>query len=149
MNNTYDYLERIENPTSEITLADINQLAGHAENMVGMVTNTLNNITATATDIAEIAANVKIQCAQLEHSLDCLMLKAQRDVKIYEVSLPVLNKQFEACQNRLDRLMDKAMDMIADDFSDSALARQECMMSLIEIANNSLNALITKLIPSY
>lgn len=90
-----------------------------------------------------------MQCAQLDHALDCLMLKAQRDLIIYEQSLPILDKQFSFCQSRLDKLMDKAMDFIGNDFSDATLARQEAMMTLIEVANTSLNLLIAKLIPSY
>lgn len=149
MDNTNTYITRIEDSSREITMADINQLAGHAENMVGTITNTINNVAITTAEISRISANVQIQCAQLEHALDCLMLRAQRDIKIYEMSLPILNKQFDFCQTRLDKLMDKAMDFICSDLSSEALSRQEGIMTLIELANNSLNSLITKLIPAY
>ena len=51
-------------------------------------------------------------------------------------------------QNRMDRLMDRALDFISDDCSEESLSRQEAVMKLIEITNESLNKLIVKLLPA-
>ena len=99
--------------------------------------------------IKEISAQVELEQARINQAIDALMIKAQRDIHIYEKSLPVLDRQFERCQDRMDKLMDKTMELISNDLSDSSLQRQEAMMSLIEITNNSLNSLIGKLIPRY
>lgn len=148
MNLNNESLVQIENNNRPATIDDFKEIACYTDNMVGNITSTINNVAARATEIHAITANVRLQCAQLDHALDCLMLKAQRDLKIYEQSLPILDKQFAFCQSRLDKLMDKAMDFISDDFSDESLARQEAMMTLIEVANTSLNTLIAKLIPN-
>lgn len=146
-NNTS--LERLSNPDCPATIEDFKEFGRQAENIVGKVSSTIDNISTSMVRIKEISAQVELECARMEHALDVLMLKAQRDVKIYEQSLPILDKQFESCQNRMDRLMDKAMDIITSDVSAESLNRQEAMMSLIELTNNSLNSLIAKLIPTY
>lgn len=142
-------LERICNPDTPATIEDYKELGRQAENIVGKVTATIDNVSSSIVKIKELSAQVELECARMDHALDVLMLKAQRDVAIYQQSLPILDKQFESCQNRMDRLMDKAMDLITSDLSADSLNRQEAMMSLIEITNNSLNSLIAKLIPTY
>ena len=142
-------LERICNPDTPATIEDYKELGRQAENIVGKVTATIDNVSSSIVKIKELSARVELECARMDHALDVLMLKAQRDVAIYQQSLPILDKQFESCQNRMDRLMDKAMDLITSDLSADSLNRQEAMMSLIEITNNSLNSLIAKLIPTY
>ncbi|MDE6338242.1 MAG: hypothetical protein K2K97_00455 [Muribaculaceae bacterium] len=113
------------------------------------MTDTINNVASLGRDIANVCAQVKIETRRLEHALDCLMLKAQTDVQIYRESLPLLDKNFTAMHNRMDRLMDKAMDMLCEDVSEASLKRQEMAMSLIEMTNDSLNNLIAKLMPNH
>lgn len=140
-------LQRID-PDTELTVQDVKELSERAETIVENIANVARDVTGTVRDLAMITANVKIQCAQLEHDFDCLLLKAQKDLKVYEMSLPTLNEQLTRCQNRLDKVIDRAMDMALDDLSEQSLARQECVMSLVEITNSSLNSLIAKLMPS-
>ncbi len=146
-NNSYpaEYAGNIENP---IVVEEVRQLSSRTDNIIANVSNALNNISVNAVEISRISADVQLQCAQLEHMLNCMMVKAQRDVTLYEKSLPILDKQFNFCQQRLDKLMDKAVDLISDDISDASLARQEAIMTLIETTNSSINNLISKLIPS-
>ena len=146
-NNSYpaEYADNIETP---IVVEEVRQLSTRTDNIIANVSNALNNISANAVEISRISADVQLQCAQLEHMLNCMMVKAQRDVTLYEKSLPILDKQFNFCQQRLDKLMDKAVDLISDDISDASLARQEAIMTLIETTNSSINHLIPKLIPS-
>lgn len=131
------------------TVDDFKQVAKYADNMVTSVSQTINNVALTVAQVKQISAQVEVEFARLDHALDCLMVKAQRDRYIYEKSLPILDKQFAACQTRMDKLMDKAMEFITDDLSEASIRKQEAMMNLIEIANGSLNALISKLIPQY
>ncbi|MBD5271549.1 MAG: hypothetical protein HDR97_06115 [Bacteroides sp.] len=149
MNDNNSSLERIENPSTQLTMADVHALAGKAENMLGMVTNSVNNVALSATEIAKISADVEIQCKQLETAFNSFMVKAQRDIKLYEMSLPLLDKRFDNCQKTLDKLTDKALELIDEDFSDATLAKQEFLMSNIERVNDTFNSLIAKLIPSY
>lgn len=142
-------LDKLSNPNRPATIDDYKEFADQTERVVNKVSLMVENITDSVVRINELSAQVKLECARMEHTLDVLMIKAQRDIKIYEESLPILDRQFEKCQNRMDKLMDKAMDLITSDLSAESLNRQEAMMSLIEITNNSLNTLIAKLIPSY
>lgn len=142
-------LERISDPKLPATIEDFKELGACAERMVNQVSGVIDNITGTIINIKQISAEVELEQARMERAIDALMIKAQRDIQIYEKSLPILDKQFERCHDRMDKLMDRSMDLITNDLSPEALNRQEAMMSLIEITNNSLNSLIAKLIPKY
>ena len=45
--------------------------------------------------------------------------------------------------------MDRALDMLCEDVSEESLKRQEAVMNMIEMTNNSINSLVSKLLPSY
>ena len=124
-------------------------LAEAAQNIVNNVTNAINNVAATMSEISRISAHVKMETKRLDHALDCLMVKAQRDITIYRDTLPLLEKNFTDMQARMDRLMDRTMDMICEDVSESSLARQEMAMRMIEMTNNSINNLVAKLLPNH
>ena len=124
-------------------------LAEAAQNIVDNVTNAINNVAATMSEISRILAHVEMETKRLDHALDCLMVKAQRDITIYRDTLPLLEKNFTDMQARMDRLMDRTMDMICEDVSESSLARQEMAMRMIEMTNNSINNLVAKLLPNH
>ncbi|MBD5421025.1 MAG: hypothetical protein K2M83_11480 [Muribaculaceae bacterium] len=124
-------------------------LAEAAQNIVNNVTNAINNVAATMSEISRISAHVEMETKRLDHALDCLMVKAQRDITIYRDTLPLLEKNFTDMQARMDRLMDRTMDMICEDVSESSLARQEMAMRMIEMTNNSINNLVAKLLPNH
>ncbi len=112
------------------------------------VVSVVENVSSTYRDVSMISAQVEVEYKRLDHALDCLMLKAQRDIQIYQDTLPLLEQNFNSMQNRMDRLMDRALDFISDDCSEESLSRQEAVMKLIEITNESLNKLIVKLLPA-
>ena len=147
--NNNNSLSRIENYDMVPMEGDTLVLAEAAQNIVRDVTNAINNVAATISEISRISAQVEMETKRLDHALDCLMVKAQRDITMYRDTLPLLEKNFTDMQGRMDRLMDRAMDMICEDVSDSSLARQEMAMKMIEITNNSINNLIAKLLPDY
>lgn len=142
-------LERIENNNVPATIQDFQEIAKYADTMVERVSGVIGNVSSTILQIKEISAQVELEKKRMEHAINALMLKAQRDIQIYEKSLPILDKQFERCHDRMDKLMDKSMELITNDVSETSLQRQEAMLTLIEITNNSLNSLIGKLIPRY
>ena len=147
--NNNNSLSRIENYDMVPMEGDTLVLAEAAQNIVKDVTNAINNVAATISEISRISAQVEMETKRLDHALDCLMVKAQRDITMYRDTLPLLEKNFTDMQGRMDRLMDRAMDMICEDVSDSSLARQEMAMKMIEMTNNSINNLIAKLLPDY
>ena len=147
--NDNNSLSRIENYDMVPMEGDTLVLAEAAQNIVRDVTNAINNVAATISEISRISAQVELETKRLDHALDCLMVKAQRDITMYRDTLPLLEKNFTDMQGRMDRLMDRAMDMICEDVSDSSLARQEMAMKMIEMTNNSINNLIAKLLPDY
>ena len=137
------------NSNNNLTIQDFHALAHKADNIVNNVAGVINNVTSTIVELRQVSAQVELECAKLDQAIDALMIKAQRDIRIYEQSIPTLDKQFERLHDRMDKLMDKAMDLLTEDISEGAIARQESMMKLIEVTNGSLNSLIQKLIPSY
>lgn len=146
-NNTY-YPEETQSGR-QLTVQEFFTIAHRADNIVNNVAGVINNVTSTIVELRQVSAQVEIECAKLDQAIDALMIKAQRDIRIYEQSIPTLDKQFERLHDRMDKLMDKAMDLLTEDISEGALTRQESIMRLIEVTNGSLNSLIQKLIPSY
>lgn len=145
-NNSLSSIEDYEVVPAE---GDTLVLAEAAQNIVNNVTNAINNVAATMSEISRISAHVEMETKRLDHALDCLMVKAQRDITIYRDTLPLLEKNFTDMQARMDRLMDRTMDMICEDVSESSLARQEMAMRMIEMTNNSINNLVAKLLPNH
>ena len=120
-----------------------------AQNIVGVVSDTINNVAAVYKDVAILSAQVEVETKRLDHALDCLMVKVENNRQIYRDTLPLLEKNFSSMQDRMDRLMDRALDMLCEDVSDESLRRQEAVMGLIEMTNNSINSLVAKLMPQY
>lgn len=131
------------------TIQEVQELVNTYDSMVGKITSTIEKVSTSVVEIKTLSARVELETAQIEASLDALMIKAQKDVKLYEISLPLLDKQFTLYQQRMDNLMAKAIDIIGDDFSDNGIARQEAIVKLIELTNDGLNRLMSKLIPQY
>ena len=124
-------------------------LAEVAQNIVNNVNSAICNVAATMSEISRISAHVELETKRLDHALDCLMIKSRHDITIYRDTLPLLEKNFADMQARMDRLMDRAMDMICEDVSDTSLVRQEMAMRMIEMTNNSINNLVAKLLPNH
>ncbi|MBD5358804.1 MAG: hypothetical protein HDR88_17755 [Bacteroides sp.] len=149
MNNSVEKVEVIMGMSGVDTIDEAVYLASCATDIVGKVADAIGNVSATFVQMKQLAASVEMEYARLDHALDCLMVKAQRDIRIYEQTLPILDKQFSACQARMDRLIDKAMEIMCEDVSQNSLNKQEAMMNLIELTNSSLNGLVAKLMPQY
>lgn len=128
---------------------DLVIISDAAQNIVSQVTDTISDLSRTYKDIALISAQVEIETKRIDHALDCLMVKAKHDLQIYKDTLPLLEKNFTSMHSRMDKLMDKALDMLCEDVSDASLSRQESVMKLIEITNNALNNLVEKLLLRY
>lgn len=137
------------NSEGKLTPQEFSAIVHRADNIVNNVAGVINNVTSTIVELRQISAQVEMECAMLDQAIDAIMIKAQRDLRIYEQSIPTLDKQFERLHDRMDKLMDKAMDLLTEDVSETALMRQESIMKLIEVTNGSLNSLIQKLIPNY
>lgn len=137
------------NSNDKVTIKDVQQLANTCDSMIGKITSSIEKVSTSVVEIKTLSAQVEIETTKIEAYLDALIVKAQRDVKLYESSLPMLDKQFTMYQQRMDVLMSKAIEMIGDDFSDNGIARHEAVIKLIELTNDGLNRLMTKLIPQY
>ncbi len=46
------------------------------------VVSVVENVSSTYRDVSMISAQVEVEYKRLDHALDCLMLKAQRDIQI-------------------------------------------------------------------
>lgn len=128
---------------------DLVIISDAAQNIVSQVTDTISDLSRTYKDIALISAQVEIETKRIDQALDCLMVKAKHDLQIYKDTLPLLEKNFASMHSRMDKLMDRALDMLCEDVSDASLSRQESVMKLIEITNNALNNLVEKLLPRH
>lgn len=134
--------------TNQLGRNELIAITQSADNIVNSITSCINNVANTSRDIAMISAQIEVENIRLNHTLDCFIEKAKKDLQIYRDTLPLLDKNFSSMQARMDRLMDRAMDLISDDVSDESLARQQAIMNLIELTNDSINKLTLKLLPN-
>ena len=142
-------LKRLEDSDAIYGNEELLMVSEAAQNIVGVVSDTFNNVAAVYKDVAILSAQVEVETKRLDHALDCLMVKVENNRQIYRDTLPLLEKNFSSMQDRMDRLMDRALDMLCEDVSDESLRRQEAVMGLIEMTNNSINSLVAKLMPQY
>ncbi|MCH5346647.1 MAG: hypothetical protein J1E63_06020 [Muribaculaceae bacterium] len=149
MEDNNNYYPAETNSDASLTVQEFSAIVHRADNIVNNVAGIVNNVTSTVVELRQVSAQVELECAKLDQAIDALMIKAQRDIRIYEQSIPTLDKQFERLHDRMDKLMDKAMDLLTEDVSENGIAKQEAIMRLVEVTNDSLNSLIQKLIPNY
>lgn len=142
-------LTKYNDADHQISQQDYKEIGQRAEKIVNVVSNVINNSLETYAQVKELSAKVEIECKRMELALDALVEKARYNLDVYKASLPTLDAQFSSCQQRMDRLIDKAMEFIVEDLTEENILKQEALMTLIEITNNSLNTLIAKLIPRY
>lgn len=135
-----------ESPNTPSRLQSATELAQYADSIVSRVSCAIENISISATQLAQLNASVKLECQRMDHAFNELMLKAQKDLALYEMTIPVLDKNLDRCQNRMDDLMFKTMDMINGDLSEASLRKQELAMNMVETVNEQLMALISKLL---
>ena len=142
-------LSKIEDSSREIDTNDYKVLADTANAIVSNISNCIGNMSNTYRDVSMLAAQTEVEIKRLDCALECYMRKAQNNLQIYRDTVPLLEKNFESMQSRMDRLMDRALDMLCEDVSEESLRRQEAVMNMIEMTNNSINSLVSKLLPSY
>jgi phage-related minor tail protein len=111
------------------------------ENMMTMA----HNITSDIKDITTIVSNTKLKIAELDHQLDLAILEAQKDVHLYEISLPTFERQLDRIQDRIDKYTDKILDLSNEEASPNVLEKQKIFISAMESFNNQFNTMITKL----
>lgn len=113
-----------------------------------MMENTMtmaHNITSDIKDITTIVSNTKLKIAELDHQLDLAILEAQKDVHLYEISLPTFERQLDRIQDRIDKYTDKILDLSNEEASPNVLEKQKIFISAMESFNNQFNMMITKL----
>jgi hypothetical protein len=113
-----------------------------------MMENTMtmaHNITSDIKDITTIVSNTKLKIAELDHQLDLAILEAQKDVHLYEISLPTFERQLDRIQDRIDKYTDKILDLSNEEASPNVLEKQKIFISAMESFNNQFNTMITKL----
>lgn len=147
MNN--DQLEKIENTDLPISMAEINEFTDKSERIIGKISDTINSVSSTLKDIELIRAQSEVEFRKLNLQFDAILARLHNNHQMYKDTLPLIDKQFTSLQARMDKLVDRALDIITEDLSDDALAKQENIMKIIENTNESLNKLIGKLLPSY
>jgi CII-binding regulator of phage lambda lysogenization HflD len=113
-----------------------------------MMENTMtmaHNITSDIKDITTIVSNTKLKIAELDHQLDLAILEAQKDVHLYEISLPTFERQLDRIQDRIDKYTDKILELSNEEASPNVLEKQKIFISAMESFNNQFNMMITKL----
>lgn len=119
-----------------------NQVADSLRSLENMACTVTTNIR----DIVSIRANVEIQLKQLDTQLNLAMLNAKKDAQLYEMSLPMWERQLDQIQHRLDVVMDKVLSMADESFSEGTLKKQSLMMDLLTTSSTQFNQIVAKLL---
>jgi hypothetical protein len=113
-----------------------------------MIDNTMamaTNISSDIKDITTIVSSTKLKIAELDHQLDLAILEAQKNVHLYEISLPTFERQLDRIQDRIDKYTDKILDLAGEEVSPNVLEKQKILISSMETFSDQFNNMITKL----
>lgn len=105
-----------------------------------MVAFHTKGIMSSVTDYKSIAAEVESQRAQMDFQLNAMLVKAQSDLESKKLFVPIIGKQLDRIQDRIDKFSDKLIDMM-DDFSSDAMEKQRILLEFIEGQNDKLQQL--------
>ncbi|MDE6552196.1 MAG: hypothetical protein K2K98_04455, partial [Muribaculaceae bacterium] len=97
-------------------------------------------IMSSVSDYKKVAAEVELQRAQMDFQLNALLIKAQSDLESKKLFVPIIGKQLDRIQDRIDKFSDKLIDMM-DDFSSDAMEKQRILLDFIEGQNDKLQQL--------
>jgi ClpP class serine protease len=73
------------------------------------------------------------------------ILEAQKNVHLYEISLPTFERQLDRIQDRIDKYTDKILDLAGEEVSPNVLEKQKILISSMETFSDQFNNMITKL----
>lgn len=128
---------------NDLIRADIeNQTSAYIDKLdkLQMVAFHTKGIMSSVTDYKRVAAEVEVQRSQMDFQLNALLIKAQSDLESKKLFVPIIGKQLDRIQDRIDKFSDKLIDMM-DDFSSEAMEKQRLLLEFIEGQNEKLQQL--------
>ena len=73
-------------------LSEVNDIIMSSNNLIKNLNITVTTVCSTIEDIKRISADVELEISRMDHMIDSLMIKANRDIELYKISIPTLNK---------------------------------------------------------
>ena len=128
---------------NDLIRADIeNQTTAYMDKLYKfeMIAFHAKGIMSSVSDYKKVAAEVELQRAQMDFQLNALLIKAQSDLESKKLFVPIIGKQLDRIQDRIDKFSDKLIDMM-DDFSSDAMEKQRILLDFIEGQNDKLQQL--------
>ena len=129
-------INRIDmNLQNEVFLSNLNQTL-----------DSLNRFVSGASNIMSTYADMKIQISQVEAQVDAFCASLETDLKKYQHRLPIVEKQLNSASERIDRFVDRILDMEGDNTSPEYLQRQSLLLDALTSINNQFNNILVKLL---
>jgi hypothetical protein len=97
-------------------------------------------------DTAITIAEMKMEIAKVEAQVDMFCASLETDLKKYQQRLPIVEKQLNNASERIDRFVDKILEMDGDNTSPEYLQRQSLLLDALTSINNQFNSILIKLL---
>lgn len=104
--------------------------------------STVNSFTDKVHNIATLWADIEIEIHKLDLQFDGYIAKLHSDLEMYKAKMPILQKTFEDLSDKIDKILDRALDMEAN--TEIELKVKLKLLETLDKQTNQLTALIIK-----
>lgn len=148
MDDELRYSPRQGNGTTDDSVRQVMAVMDRSESIIlrlDSFMSTSRGVVQDLTELARVRQEAQYQLRLLDARLTAFIARTNADTARFNATLPVLEKQLDRIQNRIDLALDKALTLADGDFSDASVARQNYVVDLLSEMNKSFNDLVAKL----
>lgn len=117
------------------------------ESLVRSLTEFASGTLRSVNELQAVKGRIDVELKRLDNDLQLALETARRDLRLYEMSLPVFSRQLDHIQSRLDAATAKAMELLeTSDGSAQSAERQGFMLEILRSTQDSYATVVSKLL---
>ncbi len=97
-------------------------------------------------DTTKTIADMRMEIVRVEAQVDMFCANLETDLKKYQQRLPIVEKQLNGASARIDKFVDKILEMDGDYTSSEYLQKQSMLLDALTSINNQFNNILAKLL---